>query len=362
MPVGTLRSWIDGRSYQTQKGQQQFASLIQRPSPNHPELSFANLVEIPEVTTNDSDTPLTRIRERIIERLRTLHRTDPTAATSDRSPGTGESELTEAISRLVFSPPASPPTINGAENPDLETEHLDSPTTEPDCQSTRRHLAPGVGGEAIADAEVERFADEAAGELIARNDGAVEPYPTADPAELDHDRAEAARSTCPKTVPQRGADELSGDISDTGGHRQLQRDGELGDRAGVAGDSAADQSAGQQHRDSVGADGAAVGVSEAQVKQGRAVAKTLIQWLKRRQVLAVEGKQYRVAYQVENRTLSLVALDGRGEILRGVRGAIVKMDLVERDLEMVQRMRERLEVVQQRKAPPQKQKGLEMGD
>jgi uncharacterized protein (DUF433 family) len=45
MPVGTLRSWIDGRSYQTQEGQQQFASLIQRPSPNHPELSFANLVE-----------------------------------------------------------------------------------------------------------------------------------------------------------------------------------------------------------------------------------------------------------------------------------------------------------------------------
>jgi uncharacterized protein (DUF433 family) len=45
MPVGTLRSWLDGRSYKTQKGQQQFAALIQRPSPNHPELSFANLVE-----------------------------------------------------------------------------------------------------------------------------------------------------------------------------------------------------------------------------------------------------------------------------------------------------------------------------
>jgi hypothetical protein len=49
--------------------------------------------------------------------------------------------------------------------------------------------------------------------------------------------------------------------------------------------------------------------------------------------------------------------------LRGERGAIVKMDLVERDLEMVQRIRVRLEVAQQQsKAPRQKQKGLEMGD
>lgn len=45
MPLGTLRSWINGRSYSTQKGQQQFEPLIQRPDPNQPELSFANLVE-----------------------------------------------------------------------------------------------------------------------------------------------------------------------------------------------------------------------------------------------------------------------------------------------------------------------------
>jgi uncharacterized protein (DUF433 family) len=45
MPVGTLRTWINGRSYATQQGQQQFAPLIQRPNANHPELSFANLVE-----------------------------------------------------------------------------------------------------------------------------------------------------------------------------------------------------------------------------------------------------------------------------------------------------------------------------
>ncbi|MBN8564815.1 MAG: hypothetical protein J0L70_30240 [Leptolyngbya sp. UWPOB_LEPTO1] len=45
MPLGTLRSWINGRSYSTQKGQQQFEPLIQRPDPNQPKLSFANLVE-----------------------------------------------------------------------------------------------------------------------------------------------------------------------------------------------------------------------------------------------------------------------------------------------------------------------------
>jgi uncharacterized protein (DUF433 family) len=45
MPIGTLRSWINGRSYATQEGQQQIAPLIQRPDPTQSELSFANLVE-----------------------------------------------------------------------------------------------------------------------------------------------------------------------------------------------------------------------------------------------------------------------------------------------------------------------------
>lgn len=45
IPVGTLRSWFNGRSYTTQKGQQHFEPLIQRPDPNCAEVSFTNLVE-----------------------------------------------------------------------------------------------------------------------------------------------------------------------------------------------------------------------------------------------------------------------------------------------------------------------------
>ncbi len=45
IPVGTLRSWFNGRSYVTQKGQQKFEPLIQRPNLNQPEVSFSNLVE-----------------------------------------------------------------------------------------------------------------------------------------------------------------------------------------------------------------------------------------------------------------------------------------------------------------------------
>jgi uncharacterized protein (DUF433 family) len=45
MPAGTLRSWVNGRAYATQKGQQQFTPLIQRPGSIHPEISFTNLVE-----------------------------------------------------------------------------------------------------------------------------------------------------------------------------------------------------------------------------------------------------------------------------------------------------------------------------
>jgi uncharacterized protein (DUF433 family) len=45
IPVGTLRSWMKGRSYTTKNGQQAFEPLIQRPDPNLPQLSFTNLVE-----------------------------------------------------------------------------------------------------------------------------------------------------------------------------------------------------------------------------------------------------------------------------------------------------------------------------
>jgi uncharacterized protein (DUF433 family) len=45
IPLATLRSWLQGRSYLTKNGQQAFEPLIQRPNPNLPQLSFTNLVE-----------------------------------------------------------------------------------------------------------------------------------------------------------------------------------------------------------------------------------------------------------------------------------------------------------------------------
>lgn len=45
IPVGTLRSWLNGRPYTTKQGQQHFEPLIQRPDPALPQLSFTNLVE-----------------------------------------------------------------------------------------------------------------------------------------------------------------------------------------------------------------------------------------------------------------------------------------------------------------------------
>jgi uncharacterized protein (DUF433 family) len=45
IPSVTLNSWLKGRSYATKNGQQVFDSLIQRPNPSLPQLSFTNLVE-----------------------------------------------------------------------------------------------------------------------------------------------------------------------------------------------------------------------------------------------------------------------------------------------------------------------------
>ena len=45
IPVVTLRSWLQGRSYVTKNGQQAFDPLIQRPDSGVPQLSFTNLVE-----------------------------------------------------------------------------------------------------------------------------------------------------------------------------------------------------------------------------------------------------------------------------------------------------------------------------
>ncbi|MEM9219840.1 MAG: DUF433 domain-containing protein [Cyanobacteria bacterium P01_F01_bin.150] len=45
IPVGTLRSWLQGRSYPTKDGQRYSSSLIQRPHPELSQLSFTNLIE-----------------------------------------------------------------------------------------------------------------------------------------------------------------------------------------------------------------------------------------------------------------------------------------------------------------------------
>ena len=45
IPTATLHSWLKGRALTTQRGQQAFEPLIQRPDPELPQLSFTNLVE-----------------------------------------------------------------------------------------------------------------------------------------------------------------------------------------------------------------------------------------------------------------------------------------------------------------------------
>lgn len=45
IPLATLRSWLNGRTYSTKTGSQTFEPLIQRPDPALPQLSFTNLVE-----------------------------------------------------------------------------------------------------------------------------------------------------------------------------------------------------------------------------------------------------------------------------------------------------------------------------
>jgi hypothetical protein len=46
IPDTTLRSWVVGRSYQTEKGTRFFEPLIEPPDPNRSLISFMNVVEI----------------------------------------------------------------------------------------------------------------------------------------------------------------------------------------------------------------------------------------------------------------------------------------------------------------------------
>jgi uncharacterized protein (DUF433 family) len=45
IPIGTLQSWLRGRSYPTSLGPKRFEPLIERPNPAFSQMSFTNLVE-----------------------------------------------------------------------------------------------------------------------------------------------------------------------------------------------------------------------------------------------------------------------------------------------------------------------------
>jgi uncharacterized protein (DUF433 family) len=65
IPVVTLRSWFNGRSYVTQKGQKKFEPLIWRPNLAQSEISFTNLVEahILRVIRENHQIKLDRVRK-----------------------------------------------------------------------------------------------------------------------------------------------------------------------------------------------------------------------------------------------------------------------------------------------------------
>lgn len=78
IPLPTLKTWVNGRSYPTQKGDQDFLPLIQRPQPNIPQLSFTNLVEahVLRVIRTVHNVPLRQVRlalDYISEQFKTEH-------------------------------------------------------------------------------------------------------------------------------------------------------------------------------------------------------------------------------------------------------------------------------------------------
>ena len=66
LPHSTLRSWIRGRSYQTQSGERFFAPLIEPANPSKSLLSFANLTEAHILrSTRDVNISIPKIRDAI---------------------------------------------------------------------------------------------------------------------------------------------------------------------------------------------------------------------------------------------------------------------------------------------------------
>ena len=64
IPVATLRSWVRGRFYPTERGKRFFKPLIHLPDPNLAALSFVNLVEahVLDAIRRDHSIPLPKVR------------------------------------------------------------------------------------------------------------------------------------------------------------------------------------------------------------------------------------------------------------------------------------------------------------
>lgn len=78
IPLPTLRTWLNGRKYETKQGKQKFSPLIQRPSAQMSQLSFTNLIEahILRVIRTIHNISLDKVRiflDDISERFNTNH-------------------------------------------------------------------------------------------------------------------------------------------------------------------------------------------------------------------------------------------------------------------------------------------------
>jgi uncharacterized protein (DUF433 family) len=64
IPIATLRSWVRGRHYPTERGQRFFKPVIELPDPKLPSLSFVNLVEahVLDAIRREHNIPLPKVR------------------------------------------------------------------------------------------------------------------------------------------------------------------------------------------------------------------------------------------------------------------------------------------------------------
>lgn len=64
IPIATVRSWVLGRWYQTERGKRRFAPIITLPDPDKPLLSFVNIVEthVLDAIRREHNVPLHKVR------------------------------------------------------------------------------------------------------------------------------------------------------------------------------------------------------------------------------------------------------------------------------------------------------------